>query len=140
MDDDLSEPDDQCERHGARSAVGVCLDCALVPPHADLPSGVDAADLEHGTLVRLWGEVDEGLREQASRAMAHAMARPGGVVIDTSEVELIDSSGLAFILQLFRSGAEEGTPVVLRDPPDLLLDMLDLVGLAGRVTVEFSSR
>ncbi len=118
---------------------GTCPTCTSVARHPGRPSGVDAVDLETGTLVRLWGEVDASLRDQASLAMARAMARGGAVVIDTAQVEFLDSSGLAFILQLFRCGAEQGTKVVLRDPPDLLLDMLELLGLRAGVALEFSS-
>ena len=125
--------------HDAATAVGLCPRCNPASDHPDRPSGVDASDIEGGSLVRLWGEIDESLRDQASLAMAYVMTRPGGVVIDTAQVEFLDSSGLAFILQLLRSGAEEGTSVVLRDPPELLLDMLDLVGLGGQVELAFSS-
>jgi len=121
------------------TSVGLCPHCNPASGHPGKPSGVEASDNEGGSLVCLWGEVDESLRDQASLAMAYVMTRPGGVVIDTAQVEFLDSSGLAFILQLLRSGEEEGRPVVLRDPPELLLDMLDLVGLGGQVELTFSS-
>lgn len=140
MTDRVRVPDVPCAVHGGGIGVGTCLRCSPPAPPPARPSGVDAVDLSGGTLVRLWGEVDESLRDQASLAMAHTMARPGGVVIDTSAVEFLDSSGVAFILQLLRSGVEQGTSVVLRDPPHLLLDVLDLLGLDGRVQLDFSSR
>jgi anti-anti-sigma regulatory factor len=53
-------------------------------------------------------------------------------------VSFIDSSGLAFILQLHRVAADEDSHVVLRDPPVLLIDMLELIGAGGQIRLEFS--
>ena len=103
-------------------------------------NSLEAIELADGTLVRMRGSIDESLRAQASAVMAHALGRPGPVVVDAGQVEFLDSSGLAFILQLVRAGREDARAVVLRDPPDLLLEMLELLGLIGDVPVEFSSR
>ncbi|MCV2392736.1 STAS domain-containing protein [Actinotalea sp. M2MS4P-6] len=102
--------------------------------------GLEAVAVGDGTLVRMWGSVDESLRSRAGVAMAYALARSGPVVMDAGRVEFLDSSGLAFILQMLQAGEEDGRAVVLRDPPDLLLDMLQVLGLAGEVPLEFSSR
>ena len=102
-------------------------------------SGLEAVELEDGTLVRMWGSVDESLRSQASAVMAHALARSGPVVIDADRVEFLDSSGLAFILQMLRASHEDGRTVLLRDPPVLLLEMLDVLGLREDLPLEFSA-
>ncbi|MDO8122208.1 STAS domain-containing protein [Isoptericola sp. b490] len=102
-------------------------------------SGLEAIEIPDGTLVRMWGSVDESLRAQASAVMAHALVRSGSVVVDADAMEFVDSSGLAFILQLLRAAQEDGRPVVLRDPPTLLLEMLDLLGLSDQVPLEFST-
>ncbi|HMO10423.1 MAG TPA: anti-sigma factor antagonist [Actinotalea sp.] len=94
----------------------------------DGTSGVEAVELPEGTLVRMWGSVDESLRSQASAVMAHALGRTGPVVVDADDVEFLDSSGLAFILQM-----------LLRDPPVLLLEMLELLGLRDEVPLVFSA-
>ncbi|HWS57297.1 MAG TPA: STAS domain-containing protein [Actinotalea sp.] len=110
------------------------------PTRGAQTSGLEAVDLDGGTLVRMWGDVDAGLRGQASAVMARALQHGGPVVIDASEVEFLDSSGLAFILQLLKAGEEEGRPVVLRDPPTLVLDMIDLLGMTGQVPLRFTAR
>jgi len=102
--------------------------------------GLEAVDLAAGTLVRMWGDVDAGLRSQASAVMARAMQHGGPVVIDASGVEFLDSSGLAFILQLLKAAREDHRKVVLRDPPTLVLDMFELLGLAGTIPMEFTAR
>lgn len=101
--------------------------------------GLESTALEVGTLVRMWGDVDASLRGQASGVMAHVMARPGPVIIDASAVEFLDSTGVAFILQLVRAGEEDGRRVVLRDPPVLVLEVFDLIGLGGTVPLEFTA-
>ncbi|NTW42132.1 MAG: STAS domain-containing protein [Cellulomonadaceae bacterium] len=105
-----------------------------------VPSGLDAVDDGDGTLVRMWGDVDASLRNQASAVMAKALQHDGQVVVDASGVEFIDSTGLAFILQLLRAADEDGRRVVLRDPPALILEMFDLLGIGGQVPLEFSPR
>jgi len=101
--------------------------------------GIEVVEDDPRSVVRLWGEVDASLRGQASDAMVRILQRGGPYVIDVSEVTFIDSSGLAFILQLHRVAADESTHVVLRDPPTLVMDLLDLVGVAGQVPLEFST-
>ena len=105
----------------------------------DGTSGVEAVELPEGTLVRMWGSVDESLRSQASAVMAHALGRTGPVVVDADDVEFLDSSGLAFILQMLRASHEDGRQLLLRDPPVLLLEMLELLGLRDEVPLVFSA-
>jgi len=88
--------------------------------------------------VRLWGDVDASLREQASVAMIELLRRGGPYVVDMSGVTFIDSSGIAFVLQLHRLATDEGSTVILRDPPHLVTDMLELIGLAGTIPQEFT--
>lgn len=90
------------------------------------------------SLVRMWGDVDATLRDQASEVMSAVIQRGDRVVVDASEVEFIDSSGLAFILQLVNVSDEAGRPVVLRDPPALVLEMFDMLGLSEHVPLDFS--
>ncbi|MFP3714319.1 STAS domain-containing protein [Puerhibacterium sp. TATVAM-FAB25] len=100
-------------------------------------SGITCTSTPGGTLVTLWGEVDASLRESASEAMAtlaaHGSGRP--VVVDARDVTFIDSSGVAFILQVYVLGQETGTPVSLRDPSEAVVEVLDMVGIGGRIPV-----
>ncbi len=97
--------------------------------------GLEAIELEDGTEVRMWGAVDGSMRGQASAVLMHALARSGPVVLSTSDLEFIDSSGLAFLLQLVRSAREDGRHVDVREPPTMLVDMLEILGLSDQVPV-----
>lgn len=87
------------------------------------------------TVVVLVGEIDAARRDEASASMAQALVAGSPVVVDTTLATFIDSSGLAFVLQLSRAAAEAGIPVTLRDPHRVLTDVLELIGLGGELPV-----
>ena len=91
--------------------------------------GITVVEAPAVTTARLWGEIDEALRDQASSALMRALDRGLPVVIETSEVTFIDSTGIAFLIQFCRIGREEGLKVVLADPPPLVADVLTVLGL-----------
>ena len=91
--------------------------------------GITVVEEAGTTTARLWGEIDEALREQASSALVRALDRELPVVLDASEVEFIDSTGIAFLIQFCRIGREEGLPVTLHNPPQLVTDVLAMLGL-----------
>ena len=98
--------------------------------------GIEVSDDEVTALVRLWGDVDASLRDQASAAMVELLRRGGPYVVDVAELAVIDSSGIAVILQLHRMATDEGSTAVLRDPTGIVTDMLELIGLAGAIPCE----
>ncbi|UJP41673.1 STAS domain-containing protein [Cellulomonas palmilytica] len=83
------------------------------------------------TVVRMVGEIDVALREQASSSMVAALTGDGAIVVDASDVTFIDSSGLAFVMQLLRAAREAGIAVSLRDPSRAVRDVLEIVGAAS---------
>lgn len=97
--------------------------------------GIELAANGPESRIRLWGDVDATLREQAGLVMAEVVLRSGAVVVDASEVGFIDSTGLAFVLQLVRVGEEEGLEVVLQDPPPHVMDLVHLIGMGERIAV-----
>lgn len=101
--------------------------------------GIDVVDDAPRPTVRLWGDVDASLRDQASSAMVRLIKQGGPYVIDLAEVSFIDSSGLAFMLQLHRVAADEGTFTVLRNPPVIVLELLDVLGLNEEFRLEFAA-
>lgn len=101
--------------------------------------GIEVGGDPNRAHVRLWGDVDASLRDQASMAMVSLVHRGGPYVIDVSDVTFIDSSGIAFILQVHRMATDEGSTAVLRDPPALVIEMLDLIGIGGTIPFEFSA-
>lgn len=101
-----------------------------------LGNGISCASTPEGVLVTMWGEIDASLRVDAGEAMAELINEPGVIEIDTADVAFLDSTGLAFILQLYRLGREEGRDVVLRDPARPVEDLLAMIGMADRIPVE----
>jgi anti-anti-sigma factor len=102
------------------------------------PGGIEVRAEREGSLVRLWGEIDASLRDEAGVAMVELVELGGPFTVDVAEVTFIDSSGLAFIVQLHRLATDDGTSVVLRDPPALVLEMLDMIDVAGSMPLKFS--
>ena len=90
---------------------------------------VEAQDTK--TVISLVGEIDAALRDEAGACMGLALVRALPVVIDSTLATFIDSSGIAFVLQLHLAASEEQIPVTLLDPHRVLRDMLEMVGLSS---------
>lgn len=91
--------------------------------------GIEVVELPDVTVTRLWGEIDEALREDASDALSRALTRAVPVVVDAAGVTFIDSAGVAFLVQFCRIGREEGIAVTLRHPAPTVRDVIGLLGL-----------
>lgn len=101
--------------------------------------GIELVDSSaDASVVRLWGDVDASLRDQASDVMSQVVLGSGPVVIGAAELAFLDSTGLAFVLQLVKAGEEEGRDVVLEDPPAHVTDLVEMVGMSDRVPVRRS--
>lgn len=87
--------------------------------------GVEVVD--GSTVVSLVGEIDADLRTQASDCMGIALMHGLPVVVDAEQATFVDSSGVAFVLQLYMAAREAGIPVTLRDPHRVLRDVLEAV-------------
>lgn len=81
------------------------------------------------TFVRMHGEIDPAVREEAGRAMGQALIAGLPVVVDLSKVTFIDSSGMAFLVQLHRACHSAELSCVLHAVPDNVREVLTLVGL-----------
>jgi anti-anti-sigma factor len=90
---------------------------------------ITLVETERATTVRLSGEVDASLREDADAAWDRVVQRELPVVIDCSTMTFIDSSGLGFIIRCGDRGRILDLPVVLVDPSALLLRMLQVLGV-----------
>jgi anti-anti-sigma factor len=94
------------------------------------PAGTITVGSDGGrTVVRLSGEVDVSLRDEASRALAAALTEGAPVVLDLGEVTFIDSTGLAFLIQCRRACEQTGQACTLRDVPESTRYVLGLLGL-----------
>lgn len=100
-------------------------------------SGIVCRHTFEGTVLTLWGDIDAALREAASEAMSYLATLPAAtpVIVDARDVTFIDSSGVAFILQVFVLGQETGSPVLLREPSSAVMEVLDMVGISERLPV-----
>lgn len=92
-------------------------------------AGIRLQDEPGCSVVEMWGEVDGALRPEASAALASALERDLPVVIDTSRVTFIDSTGIAFLVQLYTIGQDEGLQISLRNPPAVVSDVLAMLGV-----------
>ncbi len=84
-------------------------------------------------VVRLVGEIDTSLRESASASMGLALMSGLPILVDASDATFIDSSGVAFVLQLHLAASEAGVALTLHDPRRVLRDVLDMVGLGAAI-------
>lgn len=105
----------------------------LIDPPTAGSIRVEARD--GSTVVVLVGEIDASLRAEASACMAQSLVAGAPVIIDSTLATFIDSSGIAFVLQLHLAATEAGIAVSLRDPHRVLLDVLDMIGLGGELPV-----
>jgi anti-anti-sigma factor len=92
-------------------------------------SGIGLLEEPGHSVLQMWGEVDSALRPDASGALARALDRNLPVVIDTSKVDFIDSTGIAFLVQVCTIGRDEGLEVSLVDPPAVVSDVLSMLGV-----------
>jgi anti-anti-sigma factor len=88
------------------------------------------------TCVRLIGEIDSALRQQASDSMGLALMSGQPVLLDAREATFIDSSGLAFVLQLTRATAEAEVDLRLRDPSGVVGRALEIAGVPHAIRAE----
>lgn len=84
-------------------------------------------------VVCLIGEIDASLRESASAAMGLALMSGLPLLVDASRATFIDSSGVAFVLQLHLAASEAGLELTLHDPNRVLRELLDMVGLGEAI-------
>lgn len=99
-------------------------------------------DEHHGTIeihvdddrsrVVLRGEIDGARRDEASAALAAVVTAALPVDIETADVTFIDSSGVAFLVQIHAIGADEGFAVRLVEPSEVVVDVLQMIGLDDR--------
>ncbi|PFG32859.1 STAS domain-containing protein [Sanguibacter antarcticus] len=101
--------------------------------------GIRLTEEPRSSIVDMWGDIDGALRPQASLALASALDRDLPVTIDTSRVTFMDSTGIAFLVQFYTIGREEGLPVTLRNPPRVVSDVLSMLGVDGFFDADSSS-
>ena len=90
---------------------------------------ITTTELADATVVHLAGAIDAALRAEAGAAMSRSLERRLPIVLDTSDVTFMDSTGLAFLILCSRFGQEEGLPVTLPHPPLGLAMLMQTTGV-----------
>ncbi len=83
---------------------------------------------ERATIV-LRGEIDLECSPRVRELLLDLTARAVEVVVDLSAVSLIDSSGVASLLEAFQSAKKRGNRMVLSNVSDAVLRVLQLANL-----------
>jgi anti-sigma B factor antagonist len=100
-----------------------------------MPPPSFAIDVEDdGTLLilRLRGELDLATRPEVEQAVARHGPGRQAVVVDLSQLDFMDSSGLNLIIEL--QGREDGTGVAFVAPDERVGRLLDMTGVRPTLT------
>jgi anti-anti-sigma factor len=81
------------------------------------------------TVVKMSGEIDISLRSQTGAALRQVLDRCRPVVVDTSGVTFMDSTGAAFLAQLRMFGSEDGICVSLAEQSMAVRNLLEILGV-----------
>ena len=99
--------------------------------------------VEHETatvVVRLRGEIDVNLRDQASAALAQVVLGELPAVIDLADARLIGATGVAFLLQCRRACDQVGLSCTLRAVPPRIARVLASLDLDALPLAEATPR
>ena len=91
--------------------------------------------------ARLAGELDHHLAAEIRAKIDEAMMAnlPKKLILELSEIEFMDSSGLGLIMGRYELMRELGGDVTVRDPAPCVDRMLKLTGFDRRVKTEIST-
>lgn len=95
-------------------------------------------DTGRPAVLRLSGDVDF-FTEDEFRAAAEKLLDDTDIdrlIVDLSDVGLMDSSGLSLLVDLLRLCRDMELPMTLRGVPDHIVQLLDLTGLDQVISVE----
>ena len=89
------------------------------------------------SILRVSGDLDAADASTLSLALIGAMASTGGVVIDLSECDFIDSSGIAAIVEAWRGpdGPESRGRLVLAGASDQVDRIIRITGLDESIAI-----
>ena len=93
------------------------------------PGSITVTTLDSCTVVRLAGEIDLSLQDEASRALARVALGGLPVTLDLSQLTLLGATGIAFLVQCERLCRESGARCVLLGLPSPVRLVLGGLGL-----------
>ncbi|MEV7332174.1 STAS domain-containing protein [Micromonospora sp. NPDC093244] len=125
-----------------------CPHCSLLPPagggyapcddHG--PGGILGIDhLDDVTVVAATGDLDLDTCDTLRAALRHAAEMGGHVVVDLSQVHVIDSTGLGLLVRAHRDARDRGVTLCLAAPSRFIRTVLHTMRLDGLFPV-FDSR
>src|SRR5689334_7115202 len=96
------------------------------------------AEPQHPAVLRLSGDIDFFTEDEFRAEAEQLLAEPeiDRLIVDLSEVGVMDSSGLSLLVDLLRLCRETDLPMTLRGVPERVLQLLDLTGLDQVIAVE----
>jgi len=90
-----------------------------------------------GLVVNISGEIDHhsasGMRREVDNIIWNRT--PMHLILDMSEVEFMDSSGLGFIMGRYALMREIGGSLSLRNPSNVVMKMLTMTGFDKKVRI-----
>lgn len=97
---------------------------------------VETVELDGHAELRLVGELDMDTASRLEAALTPVYERGVAIlVLDLSELEFIDSTGLNQLVMALKRQRERDGQVVLHAPTDQTLKVLELVGLTKLFTI-----
>jgi anti-anti-sigma factor len=108
------------------------------PRPPDTTTAAPGAAAAHPAVLRLSGDIDFFTEDEFRAAAERLLSEPdtNRLVVDLSEVGVMDSSGLSLLVDLLRLCRDMDLPMALRGVPDRVLQLLDLTGLDQVIAVE----
>ena len=88
-----------------------------------------SGEIDHHSAVEVRNEIDSKIME----------LRPQRAVMDLSEIDFMDSSGLGLIMGRFSKMRAVGGELTLLDPSERIMKIFILAGLEKVVRIEFTS-
>lgn len=91
---------------------------------------IEAIDASRG--LRLVGDIDSHTAPSLDSALG-GLDADGDVTVDMTEVGFVDSSGLRVLVGQHQRLGSAGHRLVLADPSDAVMRLLDITGLTGTI-------
>lgn len=82
--------------------------------------------------IEVVGELDLAVADQLTAALEQVEAGDADVLISLRGCEFIDSTGIAAIIDAWKRAQEKQTRLVVAEPTEQVVRLLEIVGLADR--------
>lgn len=92
-------------------------------------SGMTLHDEPDHSLVRVYGEIDLMVRQNAGDLCQAIVERGLPLVVDATDVTFVDSAGMSVLVRMARDAEAGGYAVVLRNAPWMLKELMTVTGV-----------